>query len=176
MRNGGGRREQGADHEDDGREAANAASHGHGLVIDGCVVAHSTRSGVRQRQPPCGARRGSASALPAGGTPVRRRPPATAPSRGSYDYPGDVLPLRLPAGSPDDIRARLHVLPFWGHWQLCDIRPSDIGDGVARLAAQREPSSVRRCDLNPLRHPRGKPPSPSKITFVARTTLGGGGT
>jgi hypothetical protein len=45
----------------------------------------------------------------------------------------------------DDIRARLHVLPYWGHWQLCDIRPSDIDDWVARLAEQMGPWSVRHC-------------------------------
>jgi integrase len=45
----------------------------------------------------------------------------------------------------DDIRARLHVLPYWGRWQLCDIRPSDIDDWVARLAEQMGPWSVRHC-------------------------------
>lgn len=45
----------------------------------------------------------------------------------------------------DDIRARLHVLPYWGGWPLCDIRPSDIDDWVARLAEQMGPWSVRHC-------------------------------
>ena len=30
----------------------------------------------------------------------------------------------------DAIRARLHVLPYWGSWRLCDIRPSDVDDWV----------------------------------------------
>lgn len=48
-------------------------------------------------------------------------------------------------GSPhtDEIRARLHVLPYRGGGQLCDIRPSDIDDWVARLAQQMGPWAVR---------------------------------
>jgi integrase len=37
------------------------------------------------------------------------------------------------------------VLPYWGQWQLCDIRPSDIDDWVARLGEQMGPWSVRHC-------------------------------
>lgn len=45
----------------------------------------------------------------------------------------------------DEIRARLHVLPYWGSWRLCDIRPSDVDDWVAGLAKKMGPSSVRHC-------------------------------
>ena len=33
----------------------------------------------------------------------------------------------------DTGRARLHVLPCWGRWRLCDIRPSDVDDWIAGL-------------------------------------------
>jgi integrase len=45
----------------------------------------------------------------------------------------------------DEIRARLHVLPYWGRWRLCDIRPSDIDDWISVLAAKMGPTSVRHC-------------------------------
>jgi integrase len=45
----------------------------------------------------------------------------------------------------DEIRARLHVLPQWGRWRLCDIRPSDVDDWVAALSKKMGPSSVRHC-------------------------------
>ena len=31
-------------------------------------------------------------------------------------------------GYTDRSRADLHVLPQWGKWRLCDIRPSDVDD------------------------------------------------
>lgn len=45
----------------------------------------------------------------------------------------------------DDQRAAKHVLPYWGDWPICDIRPSDIDDWVARLARSMGPQSVRAC-------------------------------
>lgn len=45
----------------------------------------------------------------------------------------------------DAIRARLHVLPYWGSWRLCDIRPSDVDDWITELAKKMGPSSVRHC-------------------------------
>jgi integrase len=45
----------------------------------------------------------------------------------------------------DDQRAALHVLPHWGSWPLCDIRPSDIDDWVAELSRKMGPISVRSC-------------------------------
>ncbi len=45
----------------------------------------------------------------------------------------------------DVSRARLHVLPYWGSWPLCSIRPSDVDDWIAQLARRMGPSSVRHC-------------------------------
>ncbi len=45
----------------------------------------------------------------------------------------------------DDQRAAKHVLPYWSEWAICDIRPSDIDDWIAILAAQMGPDSVRHC-------------------------------
>ena len=45
----------------------------------------------------------------------------------------------------DDQRAAKHVLPHWGDWSICDIRPSDIDDWVAQLARSMGPQSVRAC-------------------------------
>lgn len=45
----------------------------------------------------------------------------------------------------DESRARLHVLPHWSGWRLCDIRPSDIDDWVAGLSDRMGPTSVRHC-------------------------------
>lgn len=45
----------------------------------------------------------------------------------------------------DESRARLHVLPYWGRWRMCDIRPSDIDDWIARLNDRMGPTSVRHC-------------------------------
>jgi integrase len=45
----------------------------------------------------------------------------------------------------DDQRARKHVLAQWGNWPICDIRPSDIDDWVARLSKRMGPQSVRAC-------------------------------
>ena len=45
----------------------------------------------------------------------------------------------------DEVRARLHVLPYWGAWPLCSIRPSDVDDWIAQLARKMGPSSVRHC-------------------------------
>ncbi len=45
----------------------------------------------------------------------------------------------------DEGRARLHVLPYWGHWRICDIRPSDIDDWIAMLATKMQGDSVRAC-------------------------------
>jgi integrase len=45
----------------------------------------------------------------------------------------------------DESRARLHVLPVWRDWRLCDIRPSDIDDWVGQLSRQMGPWSVRHC-------------------------------
>jgi len=42
-------------------------------------------------------------------------------------------------------RARLHVLPHWGRWRLCDIRPSDVDDWIAGLSDRMGPISVRHC-------------------------------
>jgi hypothetical protein len=45
----------------------------------------------------------------------------------------------------DDSRAANHVLPYWEHWALCDIRPSDIDDWIGELAQKMGPDSVRHC-------------------------------
>ena len=45
----------------------------------------------------------------------------------------------------DEGRARLHVLPYWGHWRICDIRPSDIDDWIAGLSTRMQGDSVRAC-------------------------------
>jgi hypothetical protein len=45
----------------------------------------------------------------------------------------------------DTGRARLHVLPYWGRWRLCDIRPSDVDDWIAGLSDRMGPISVRHC-------------------------------
>jgi integrase len=45
----------------------------------------------------------------------------------------------------DESRARLHALPHWGGWRLCDIRPSEVDDWIARLNNKMGPSSVRHC-------------------------------
>ncbi len=45
----------------------------------------------------------------------------------------------------DDQRAAKHVLPYWGSWRICDIRPSDIDDWVAILSRSMGPQSVRAC-------------------------------
>jgi integrase len=45
----------------------------------------------------------------------------------------------------DDQRAAKHVLPYWGSWPICDIRPSDIDDWVAILSRSMGPQSVRAC-------------------------------
>jgi integrase len=45
----------------------------------------------------------------------------------------------------DVSRARLHVLPYWGSWPLCSIRPSDVDDWIAQLARKMGPTSVRHC-------------------------------
>lgn len=43
------------------------------------------------------------------------------------------------------MRAAKHVLPYWGTWAICDIRPSDIDDWIALLARSMGPHSVRHC-------------------------------
>ncbi|HEY8826562.1 MAG TPA: tyrosine-type recombinase/integrase [Jatrophihabitantaceae bacterium] len=45
----------------------------------------------------------------------------------------------------DKSRARLHVLPHWGRWRLCDIRPSDVDDWIAGLGQRMGPIAVRHC-------------------------------
>jgi hypothetical protein len=45
----------------------------------------------------------------------------------------------------DDIRAAKHVLPYWGSWAICDIRPSDIDDWIALLSSSMGRHSVRHC-------------------------------
>jgi len=45
----------------------------------------------------------------------------------------------------DDQRAAKHVLPYWGTWAICDIRPSDIDDWIALLSKSMGPHSVRHC-------------------------------
>ena len=37
------------------------------------------------------------------------------------------------------------MLPCWGEWAICDIRPSDIDDWIAVLARTMGPHSVRHC-------------------------------
>jgi integrase len=37
------------------------------------------------------------------------------------------------------------VLPYWGSWPLCSIRPSDVDDWIAQLARKMGPTSVRHC-------------------------------
>lgn len=48
-------------------------------------------------------------------------------------------------GYTDRSRADLHVLPQWGKWRLCDIRPSDVDDWIAALSDKMGPYSVRHC-------------------------------
>ncbi|HTY71919.1 MAG TPA: tyrosine-type recombinase/integrase [Actinomycetes bacterium] len=45
----------------------------------------------------------------------------------------------------DDQRAAKHVIPYWGQWPICDIKPSDIDDWVAALSRSMGPQSVRAC-------------------------------
>jgi len=45
----------------------------------------------------------------------------------------------------DENRAKNHVLPYWSHWSINDIRPSDIDDWVVGLSRKMGPSSVRHC-------------------------------
>ena len=45
----------------------------------------------------------------------------------------------------DDQRAGKHVLPYWGKWPICDIRPSHIDDWIAVLSRSMGPQSVRAC-------------------------------
>ena len=45
----------------------------------------------------------------------------------------------------DDGRAEKHVLPYWGHREIGEIRPSDIDDWIALLSTQMGPWSVRIC-------------------------------
>jgi integrase len=45
----------------------------------------------------------------------------------------------------DDQRAAKHVLPYWGDWAICDIRPSDIDDWIGLLSNRMGPVSVRHC-------------------------------
>jgi hypothetical protein len=40
------------------------------------------------------------------------------------------------------IRARNRVLPHWGDWPLCSIRPSDVDDWIAALSKKMGPRSV----------------------------------
>jgi len=42
-------------------------------------------------------------------------------------------------------RAEKHVLPYWGEWPICSIRPSDIDDWIAHLSRTLGPYSVRSC-------------------------------
>ena len=45
----------------------------------------------------------------------------------------------------DDQRATKHVLPYWGNWRICDIRPSDVDDWISILSQSMGPQSVRAC-------------------------------
>jgi integrase len=45
----------------------------------------------------------------------------------------------------DAQRAVKHVLPHWGDWPICTIRPSDIDDWIAKLSRTLGPYSVRAC-------------------------------
>ncbi len=45
----------------------------------------------------------------------------------------------------DEQRAKKHVLPYWGEWPICTIRPSDIDDWVSQLTRTLGPYSVRAC-------------------------------
>jgi hypothetical protein len=64
------------------------------------------------------------------------------------DYYAPWAPARQISASrrrTDDQRAAKHVLPCWGGWAICDIRPSDIEDWIAILSRQMGPQSVRTC-------------------------------
>jgi len=45
----------------------------------------------------------------------------------------------------DDQRAALHVLPHWGHWEIAEIRPSDVDDWIGHLSRSMGAHSVRHC-------------------------------
>jgi integrase len=45
----------------------------------------------------------------------------------------------------DTQRARDHVLPYWRTRRLCDIRPSDVDDWIAKLSTKMGGESVRHC-------------------------------
>jgi hypothetical protein len=45
----------------------------------------------------------------------------------------------------DTQRARDHVLPYWRVRRLCDIRPSDVDDWIAKLSTKMGGESVRHC-------------------------------
>ena len=68
----------------------------------------------------------------------------------------------------DTGRAKLHILPYWGRWRLCDIRPSDVDDWVAKLSDRMGPISVRHCYTllrGPIRRARFgcMPPTPKAM-------------
>lgn len=39
----------------------------------------------------------------------------------------------------------MHVLPYWEHRRLCDIRPSQVDDWIADLSTRMGATSVRHC-------------------------------
>ena len=45
----------------------------------------------------------------------------------------------------DDQRAHKHVLPYWAHWPISSIKPSDIDTWISLLSNTLGPHSVRAC-------------------------------
>ena len=102
--------------------------------------------GGTARRPPAAAleRKGAVEAQLVRGTFVsrdRREQPFLA----YYDRWATSRQISVSRRYTDDQRAAKHVLPYWGNWPICDIKPSDIDDWIALLAKRMGPVSVRHC-------------------------------
>ena len=98
--------------------------------------AQATRGGAR----PASRRRARAAAKP-----LRAARAAQAKFQEYFDRWWAARRISRARMYTDASRARLHVLPHWAGWRLCDIRPSDIDDWVAGLSDLMGPTSVRHC-------------------------------
>jgi integrase len=103
------------------------------------------RGGTTKR-PPAAAleRKGAVEAQLVRGTFVSRDL-RERPFRFYYDRWADARRISASRRYTDDQRAANHVLPYWGEWAICDIRPSDIDDWIAVLASKMGPYAVRHC-------------------------------
>lgn len=103
------------------------------------------RGGTAKRPPPAALeRKGAVEAQLIRGTYVSRDL-RERPFRLYYDRWAASRQISATRRYTDDQRAAKHVLPYWGDWPICDIRPSDIDDWIAVLAKTMGPHSVRHC-------------------------------